>query len=30
VTIDPGGAAERVLAGLCDDEPIAAGEIVSP
>src|SRR5690348_8163665 len=28
VTIDPGGPNERVLAGLCDDEPIAAGEIV--
>ena len=28
VTIDPGGANERVLSGLCDDEPIAAGEIV--
>ena len=28
VTIDPGGPHERVLAGLCDDEPIAAGEIV--
>jgi N-methylhydantoinase B len=28
VTIDPGGPRERVLAGLCDDEPIAAGEIV--
>ena len=28
VTIDPGGPAERVLAGLCDDEPIAAGELV--
>ena len=28
VTIDPGGPHERVLTGLCDDEPIAAGEIV--
>jgi N-methylhydantoinase B len=28
VTIDPGGPNERVLAGLCDDEPIAAGEVV--
>ena len=28
VTIDPGGPNERVLSGLCDDEPIAAGEIV--
>jgi N-methylhydantoinase B len=28
VTIDPGGPRERVLSGLCDDEPIAAGEIV--
>jgi N-methylhydantoinase B len=28
VTIDPGGPNERVLTGLCDDEPIAAGEIV--
>ncbi|HWM11291.1 MAG TPA: hydantoinase B/oxoprolinase family protein, partial [Solirubrobacteraceae bacterium] len=28
VTIDPGGPHERVLAGLCDDEPIAAGEVV--
>jgi N-methylhydantoinase B len=28
VTIDPGGRNERVLSGLCDGEPIAAGEIV--
>ena len=28
MTIDPGGPNERVLSGLCDDEPIAAGEIV--
>ena len=28
VTIDPDGPKERVLTGLCDDEPIAAGEIV--
>jgi N-methylhydantoinase B len=28
VTIDPGGPNERVLPGLCDDEPIAAGELV--
>jgi N-methylhydantoinase B len=28
VTIDPGGPNERVLSGLCDDEPIAAGELV--
>jgi N-methylhydantoinase B len=28
VTIDPGGAAERVLPGLCDAAPIAAGEVV--
>ena len=28
VTIDPGGAHERVLPGLCDAEPIAAGEVV--
>jgi N-methylhydantoinase B len=28
VTIDPGGPNERVLSGLCDDEPIAAGEVV--
>jgi N-methylhydantoinase B len=28
VTIDPGGPDERVLSGLCDDEPIRAGEIV--
>ncbi len=28
VTIDPGGPDERVLPGLCDDEPIRAGEIV--
>jgi N-methylhydantoinase B len=28
VTIDPGGPRERVLSGLCDDEPIAAGELV--
>jgi N-methylhydantoinase B len=28
VTIDPGGSNQRVLTGLCDDEPIAAGEIV--
>ena len=28
VTIDPGGPSERVLPGLCDDEPIRAGEVV--
>ena len=28
VTIDPGGPRERVLTGLCDDEPIPAGELV--
>jgi N-methylhydantoinase B len=28
VTIDPGGPNERVLPGLCDGEPIAAGELV--
>jgi N-methylhydantoinase B len=28
VTIDPGGPNERVLPGLADDEPIAAGEVV--
>jgi N-methylhydantoinase B len=28
VTIDPGGPRERVLPGLCDDVPIAAGEVV--
>jgi N-methylhydantoinase B len=28
VTIDPGGPRERVLPGLCNDEPIAAGEVV--
>jgi N-methylhydantoinase B len=28
VTIDPGGPAERVMPGLCDWEPVAAGEVV--
>jgi N-methylhydantoinase B len=28
VTVDPGGAAERQLEGLVDDEPIAAGTLV--
>jgi N-methylhydantoinase B len=28
VTIDPDGPNERVLPGLCDDEPIRAGEVV--
>ena len=28
VTIDPGGPRERVLPGLCDAEPVAAGEVV--
>ncbi len=28
VTVDPGGANERVLEGLVDDEPIAAGTLV--
>jgi N-methylhydantoinase B len=28
VTIDPGGPAERVMAGLCDWEPVAAGEVI--
>jgi N-methylhydantoinase B len=28
VTIDPGGAKERILPGLVDDEPIRAGEVV--
>ena len=28
VTIDPGGPNERVLPGLCDAEPITAGELV--
>jgi N-methylhydantoinase B len=28
VTIDPGGPAERVMPGLCDWEPVAAGEVI--
>ncbi|HEX6421051.1 MAG TPA: hydantoinase B/oxoprolinase family protein, partial [Acidimicrobiales bacterium] len=28
VTIDPGGPRERVLPGLCDGEPVAAGEVI--
>ncbi len=28
VTVDPGGAGERVLEGLVDDEPVAAGTLV--
>jgi N-methylhydantoinase B len=28
VTIDPGGSAERVMPGLCDGEPVAAGEVI--
>jgi N-methylhydantoinase B len=28
VTIDPGGPAERVMPGLCDGEPVAAGEVI--
>ncbi|MEX0834768.1 MAG: hydantoinase B/oxoprolinase family protein, partial [Nitriliruptor sp.] len=28
VTVDPGGANERELEGLVDDEPIAAGEVI--
>ncbi len=28
VTIDPGGAHERVLPGLADDQPVRAGEII--
>lgn len=28
VTVDPGGPAERVLEGLCNDEPIAPGELI--
>jgi N-methylhydantoinase B len=28
VTVDPGGPRERVLEGLCDDEPVRAGELV--
>ena len=28
VTIDPGGPNERVLPGLADDEPVAAGEVI--
>ena len=28
MTVDPGGPAERVLAGLVDDEPIPAGTLV--
>ncbi len=28
VTIDPGGPCERTVEGLCDDEPVAAGEVV--
>jgi N-methylhydantoinase B len=28
VTIDPGGPAERVMEGLCDAEPVRAGEII--
>jgi N-methylhydantoinase B len=27
-TIDPGGPAERVMPGLCDWEPVAAGEVI--
>ena len=28
VTIDPGGPNERVMEGLCDDEPVRAGEVI--
>jgi N-methylhydantoinase B len=28
VTIDPGGPAERVMPGLCDWEPVVAGEVI--
>jgi N-methylhydantoinase B len=28
VTIDPGGRAERAMPGLCDWEPVAAGEVI--
>ena len=28
VTIDPGGSRQRVMPGLCDGEPVAAGEVI--